>query len=72
VLWGVVYVGLGNAASAALRHSAHLLGPTVTGVAVAAVLAVLAVRAVRRRRTESAARLALLQDAGEHPVTRAR
>jgi membrane-associated protein len=72
VLWGVVYVGLGSAASTALRHAAHLVGPTVTGVAVAAVLVVLVVRAVRKRRAESAARAALLQDVGEHSVTRAR
>jgi membrane-associated protein len=72
VLWGVVYVGLGSAASAALRHAAHLVGPTVTGVAVAAVLAVLVVRAVRKRRAESAARASLLQGTGEQPVTRVR
>lgn len=50
VLWGVVYVGLGSAASAAVRHSAHLLGPAVTGVVVAAVAVALVVRAVRKRR----------------------
>ena len=48
--------GSGSAASAALRHAAHLVGPTVTGVAVAAVVVVLVVRAVRKRRAESAAR----------------
>jgi membrane-associated protein len=50
VLWGLVYVGLGSAASIALRKSAHLLGPTVTTVLVVAVAAVLIVRAVRKRR----------------------
>ena len=72
VLWGVVYVGLGSAASTALRHAAHLVGPTVTGVAVAALLAVLVVRAVRKRRAKSAARASLLQGTGEQPVTRVR
>src|ERR671919_497208 len=37
VVWGLVYVGLGSAASIAIRKSAHLLGPTVTTVLVAAV-----------------------------------
>jgi membrane-associated protein len=50
VLWGLVYVGLGSAASIAIRHSAHLLGPTVTAVVVAAVVVTLIVRAVRGRR----------------------
>ena len=50
VLWGLVYVGLGSAASIAIRHSAHLLGPTVTSVVVAAVVVALIVRAVRKRR----------------------
>jgi membrane-associated protein len=50
VLWGIVYVGLGSTASAAVRHSAHLIGPTATGVAVAAVVVVLVVRAVRKHR----------------------
>lgn len=50
VLWGLVYVGLGSTASIAIRHSAHLLGPTVTTMAVAAVVVALIVRAVRKRR----------------------
>jgi membrane-associated protein len=50
VLWGIVYVGLGSAASAAVRHSAHLVGPTATGVAVAVGAALLVVRAVRKHR----------------------
>jgi membrane-associated protein len=50
VLWGLVYVGLGSAASIAIRESAHLLGPTVTTVLVAAVVVTLIVRAVRKRR----------------------
>lgn len=49
-VWGLVYVGLGSAASAAIRHSAQFVGPTVTAVAVAAVAVVLVVRAVRKRR----------------------
>jgi membrane-associated protein len=50
VVWGLVYVGLGSAASLAIRKSAHLLGPTVTSVVVAAVVVALIVRAVRKRR----------------------
>jgi membrane-associated protein len=50
VLWGLVYVGLGSAASIAIRESAHLLGPTVTTVLVAAVVVALIGRAVRNRR----------------------
>jgi len=50
LVWGLVYVGLGSAASLAIRHSAHLLGPTVTGVAVVVVAVALAVGAVRKRR----------------------
>jgi membrane-associated protein len=50
VIWGLVYVGLGSAASIAIRKSAHLLGPTVTTVVVAAVVVALIVRAVRKRR----------------------
>ncbi|MGI5125470.1 DedA family protein [Pseudonocardia sp. CA-107938] len=50
--WALVYVGLGSAASAAIRHVAHLVGPTATGLVVAAVVGVLVVRAVRRRRAE--------------------
>lgn len=50
VLWGLVYVGLGSAASIAIRESAHLLGPTVTTVVVVAVVVALIVRAVRKRR----------------------
>lgn len=50
VLWGLVYVGLGSAASIAIRQFAHLLGPTVTTVVVAAVVVTLIVRAVRGRR----------------------
>ncbi|MHA6627667.1 DedA family protein [Pseudonocardia sichuanensis] len=50
VVWGLVYVGLGSAASLAIRHSAHLLGPTVTGVVIAAVAVAVGVRAVRKRR----------------------
>lgn len=54
VLWGIVYVGLGSAASAAVRHSAHLVGPTATGVAVAVVVVLLVVRAVRKHRRRGA------------------
>ncbi|TWF78800.1 membrane-associated protein [Pseudonocardia hierapolitana] len=50
VLWGLVYVGLGSAASIAIRESAHLLGPTVTTVVVGAVVVALIVRAVSKRR----------------------
>jgi membrane-associated protein len=50
VLWGLVYVGLGSAASIAIRKFAHLLGPTVMTVVVAAVVVALIVRAVRKRR----------------------
>jgi membrane-associated protein len=50
VLWSLVYVGLGSAASIAIRKSAHLLGPTVTTVLVAAVVVALIVRTVRKRR----------------------
>lgn len=54
VAWGLVYVGLGSAASHAIRASAHLLGPTVTVVAIAVVVVVLVVRVVRRRRGRTA------------------
>jgi len=50
LVWGLVYVGLGSAASLAIRQSAHLLGPTATTVVVVAVVTVLIVRAVRKRR----------------------
>lgn len=53
VLWSVVYVGLGSAASVALRSAAHFIGPTFTGVLVVAIVIALVVRhvrAVRRRR----------------------
>lgn len=49
VVWALVYVGLGSAASAVLRGAAHLVGPIATGAVVAAVLVV---RAVRRRRVQ--------------------
>jgi membrane-associated protein len=75
VLWGLVYVGLGSAASIAIRHSAHLLGPTVTTVAIAAVVVTLIVRAVRKRRgptgepaTDDAPTVAVA--VGEAPVRR--
>jgi membrane-associated protein len=55
VVWGLVYVGLGSAASAAVRGSAHLVGPTFTAVVVAAVVTALVVRAVRKRRRARAA-----------------
>jgi membrane-associated protein len=55
VVWGLVYVGLGSAASLAIRKAAHLVGPTATGIAVAVVLVLLVVRAVRKRRRERAA-----------------
>jgi membrane-associated protein len=58
VLWGLVYVGLGSAASTAVRHSAHLIGPIFTGVLVGAVAVVLVVRAVRGRRREARERAA--------------
>lgn len=50
VVWGVVYVGLGSAASAVLRKAAPLLGPAVTAVLLAAIIVGLGFRAVRRRR----------------------
>jgi membrane-associated protein len=50
VVWGLVYVGLGSAASAAIRHSAHLIGPTATVLVITAVAVALVVRAVRKRR----------------------
>jgi len=55
LVWGLVYVGLGSTASLAIRHSAHLLGPTVTTVVVVAVAVALGVRALRRRRREASA-----------------
>ncbi|WP_219416166.1 DedA family protein [Pseudonocardia nigra] len=54
VVWGLVYVGLGSAASVAVRHAAHLVGPTVTGFVVVAVAGVLLLRAVRKRRRAAA------------------
>jgi membrane-associated protein len=57
VLWGLVYVGLGSAASIAIRESAHLLGPTVTTVVVVAVVVALIVRAVRKRRRPAGERV---------------
>jgi membrane-associated protein len=59
VAWGLVYVGLGSAASAAVRGSAHLIGPTFTGVVVAAVVVALAVRAGRAKRRARAERAAV-------------
>jgi membrane-associated protein len=50
VVWGLVYVGLGSAASTAIRHSAHLIGPTATGLVVTVAVALLVVRAARKRR----------------------
>jgi membrane-associated protein len=50
VVWGLVYVALGSAASLAIRKAAHLVGPTATGVLITAVVVVLVVRAVRKRR----------------------
>jgi membrane-associated protein len=58
VLWGLVYVGLGSAASTAVRHSAHLIGPVFTGVLVGAVVVALVIRAVRGRRREARERAA--------------
>lgn len=55
VIWGLVYVGLGSAASLAVRESAHLVGPAFTGVLVIAVVVLLVVRAVRNKRRERAA-----------------
>lgn len=55
VLWALVYVGLGSAASTAVRGSAHLLGPTVTAVAVSGIVAVVVVRKVRSRRARRTA-----------------
>jgi membrane-associated protein len=74
VIWALVYVGLGSAASVALRQAAHLVGPTVTGAAVALVVVVLVVRAVRKRRAEQRARLTEHGVVGpsEHPVTHVR
>jgi membrane-associated protein len=50
VIWGLVYVGLGSAASTAIRHSAHLIGPTATGLVITVAVVFLVVRAVRKRR----------------------
>jgi membrane-associated protein len=50
VVWGLVYVGIGSAASQAVRHSAHLIGPVFTASVVAAVVVVVVVRKVRARR----------------------
>lgn len=50
VVWALVYVALGSAASVVLRRSAHEIGPTATGLVVAAVVAALVLRAVRKRR----------------------
>jgi len=58
VLWGLIYVGLGSAASTAVRHSAHLIGPAFTTVLVGAVVVALVVRAVRGRRREARERAA--------------
>jgi membrane-associated protein len=55
VVWGLVYVGLGSAASLAIRNAAHLVGPTATGIAVAVVVVLLAVRGIRKRREAAAA-----------------
>lgn len=55
-LWGLVYVGLGSAASVAVRNVAHLVGPTVTGLLVAGIVVALVVRTLRRRRAETATR----------------
>lgn len=49
VVWGLVYVGMGSAASAVLRQAAHLVGPVLTGAVVAVVVVLLVVRAVARR-----------------------
>jgi len=57
VVWGLVYVGLGSAASLAIRNAAHLVGPTATGIAVAVVVVLLVVREIRQRREGAAARL---------------
>jgi membrane-associated protein len=55
VVWGLVYVGLGSAASLAIRNAAHLVGPTATGIAVAVVVVLLVVREIRKRREGAAA-----------------
>lgn len=55
VVWALVYVGLGSAASAAVRGSAHLLGPAVTTVAVAGIAVVVVTRMVRSRRAARSA-----------------
>jgi membrane-associated protein len=54
---------LGSAASTAVRHSAHLIGPVFTGVLVGAVVIVLVVRAVRARRRERALRAVAVEPA---------
>jgi membrane-associated protein len=54
VVWGLVYVGLGSAASLAIRNAAHLVGPTATGIAVVVVVVLLAVRGIRKRREAAA------------------
>ncbi|MGH3716958.1 MAG: DedA family protein [Micromonosporaceae bacterium] len=56
VAWGIAYVGLGSAASVAIRESAHLLGPTVTGLAIAALALAVAFHAVRRWRAAAGSR----------------
>jgi membrane-associated protein len=53
VAWAIVYVALGSAGSAAIRGSAHLIGPGVTGAVVVAVGVALIVRHVRRRRVNA-------------------
>jgi membrane-associated protein len=50
VVWGLVYVGVGSAASSAVRHSGHLIGPVAKAVVIAAVVLVVVVRKVRARR----------------------
>lgn len=46
VLWSLIFVGLGSAASAAVRSSAHLVGPTITAMVITAVVVAIVVRQV--------------------------
>jgi membrane-associated protein len=55
VVWGLVYVGVGSAASVAVRHSAHLIGPVFTAVAAVAVVALVVAGKVRARRRAAGA-----------------
>ncbi len=53
VVWALVYVALGSAASAVLREAAHLVGPVFTGICVLAVVALVVAHRLRVRRAEA-------------------